>query len=951
MANLDSGSSNINIDGNVTSLVDFGGIDTYTILNSLSANVTITDNNASIINLPNGLNITSALFLSDGLRITVNGFTVTFLGDPALFSYKFGGTPLDANAGTALTFDETAAAFGTTVPSDGTQSTATTTGPINEDGTVGSGGGGGTGEAALEAAYNAAKAASDAAVETEAASSSSAAAAQAAADEAEATVTDLATAQAYKLAADAAKIAADVAVVDAEAAVAAAAAAKIAAEATANTADDPEADAAVAAAATAAATATNAQTTANAEVVSADAAVAANQPGGNIFLTTLTDVPGGGTGGADTQGTDSGDSYTAIFSTDASSTLQSADSLAAAGGTDSLTVRVISTSNSSVTPEASELEEFVINNQTVSGTFSLNFANISGETEVAAAQNQFNAVTRFDNLDMGTQIRLVDNDGVTNAHFKGDRIASTNDAFDLYIEDSGQEAPSGSEPNALFMISSTPSGGTADTSFEIANIETGGTGPSNLNLPGMMLESLVITGDQQLSIFDSMSTFAGLQSVNASGMTGGGLNINATGTTETTFSFMGSGQSDSLEVTRTLLENATTLSLNGGDGMEDTLIVNSVTNIASAVNTATNFELLEISGSVSSLAAGDFTSINTFIFAGQTSNGNRLNISDLEGADRFIFISDQGQSDETIRFQADSGTSVTFELEAQSGTDGEIRIVTNSNSGNNNGAIGFNNNINSVNIVSSGSNAEANVIRAVDNNYNHYAFNNENGPSTFNISGSQALTITAEVGVDLNTEDEFGFEASADVDGSGASGDLRIAGSNLNSGDTIEGGAGDDIFYGLAGDDELTGNGGSDQFRITDDNDTDTIMDFVASDDKIGLEQVDFQNTTASTAGTELSMLDYIDNRSSISSLNSSDNQKVVELTSAASGAQIAADTTTTAVEAYVLVFNSTSGKGELWYDDNWADTGRDLVAVFDNITDLVGLTGLSNTDFVEYTF
>ncbi|MGC1496407.1 MAG: hypothetical protein WA790_11415, partial [Sulfitobacter sp.] len=211
MANLDSGSSNINIDGNVTSLVDFGGIDTYTILNSLSANVTITDNNASIINLPNGLNITSALFLSDGLRITVNGFTVTFLGDPALFSYKFGGTPLDANAGTALTFDETAAAFGTTVPSDGTQSTATTTGPINEDGTVGSGGGGGTGEAALEAAYNAAKAASDAAVETEAASSSAAAAAQAAADEAEATVTDLATAQAYKLAADAAKIAADVA--------------------------------------------------------------------------------------------------------------------------------------------------------------------------------------------------------------------------------------------------------------------------------------------------------------------------------------------------------------------------------------------------------------------------------------------------------------------------------------------------------------------------------------------------------------------------------------------------------------------------------------------------------------------------------------------------------------------------------------------------------------------
>ncbi|MGC1504303.1 MAG: M10 family metallopeptidase C-terminal domain-containing protein [Sulfitobacter sp.] len=141
MANLDSGNSNINIDGNVTPFVDFGGTDTYTILNSLNANVTITDNNVSIINLPNGLDITAALFLSDGLQITVNGFTVTFLGNPALFTYKFGGTPLDANAGTALTFDETAAAFGTTVPTDGTQSTATTIGAINEDGTIGSGGG------------------------------------------------------------------------------------------------------------------------------------------------------------------------------------------------------------------------------------------------------------------------------------------------------------------------------------------------------------------------------------------------------------------------------------------------------------------------------------------------------------------------------------------------------------------------------------------------------------------------------------------------------------------------------------------------------------------------------------------------------------------------------------------------------------------------------------------
>ena len=281
MAILDSGNSNINIDGSVTSYVDFGGVDTYTILNSLSADVTITDNNPSIVNLPAGLNITTVLFLSDGVQFMVNGHTVTFLGYPADFTYIFAGTPLDTAAGTPRNYSDTAGAFGTVVPAFGDDPTvAVNSGPINLDGTVGSGGGGGgTGEAALEAAYNAAKAASDAAAETAAASSSAAAEAQAAADEAEASITDLATAQAYKLAADAAKIAADVAVADAEAAVAAAAAAKIAAEATANTTDDPEADAAVAAAATAAASATNAQTTANAEVVTADAAVEANTTG------------------------------------------------------------------------------------------------------------------------------------------------------------------------------------------------------------------------------------------------------------------------------------------------------------------------------------------------------------------------------------------------------------------------------------------------------------------------------------------------------------------------------------------------------------------------------------------------------------------------------------------------------------------------------------------------
>lgn len=141
MAILGSGNDNINIDGATSEFVDFGGQDTYTILNTLSGDVIITDNDASTINLPVGLNLSNAEFLSDGVRFTINGFTVTLIGDPAQFSFIFGGTPLDTSAGTPLTLEEMAVAFGTTVPAQGEPTnSATITGGINADGSIGDGG-------------------------------------------------------------------------------------------------------------------------------------------------------------------------------------------------------------------------------------------------------------------------------------------------------------------------------------------------------------------------------------------------------------------------------------------------------------------------------------------------------------------------------------------------------------------------------------------------------------------------------------------------------------------------------------------------------------------------------------------------------------------------------------------------------------------------------------------
>ncbi|WP_292294410.1 hypothetical protein [Marivita sp.] len=670
--------------------------------------------------------------------------------------------------------------------------------------------------------------------------------------------------------------------------------------------------------------------------------------GETIILTTSQDQPGGGAG-ADTQGTGDADSYSATISANGTGTLQDNDLIAAGGGTDSLAVRVISLGNGeTVAPAATGLEEIIVDNQATNGTFVLNFVAIGGETSVTSTMSgSTNGLfTDFTNLDEGTNIRLVDMDGETTASFKGDRSASTNDVIDLYVENSGSL-----EDSAVFYAATTAPA--SDTTFEIVNIETSGTGSSVLDLQGMELLSLVVTGDQKLFLEDTDDNFSTIQTVNANGMTAGGLAINAEDNNVSSFSFIGSGEADSLELNNALFNNANTLSLNGNGGL-DTLIVETFANLSpSSINQVTGFEILEASNAVSSLAASDYTNFDTFVFAGQTSNSSRLNITGITNQDNFIFTSDQGQSDETVRFSGqNAGTSISFEMQAQSGAGGEIRIVTNTNSGNDNAAIGFgNSNISSVEIVSSGTNTEANVIRSVDTGSNlYYAFDNQNGPNNFAISGSQALTITAEVGVNLNaSSDERGFESAVNLDASDATGNLRIAGSG--SADVLQGGSGDDILYGLGGDNVLIGNDGSDQFRFSNWSGSSTLQDFVVGQDKIGLERVDFGNTNATSAGATLNSNDYIENVSSITGMSNAESDRVVELQSTLSQNQIE-NQTGSATDAYVLVFNSTSGRGELWFDADWSTTGgRSQTAIIDDITDLVGLTGLSNSDIVEYTF
>lgn len=671
---------------------------------------------------------------------------------------------------------------------------------------------------------------------------------------------------------------------------------------------------------------------------------AGSTPGVTINLTGNTDLPGGDGGGTDTQGTANADTYAATVE-GGGGTLQNSDVIQAEGGLDALNIRVVSSSQT-VSPSATSLEKVAVTSQSASSSFILDMSGMEGETELTAIDTSSTAFTAFTNVDSGALIRLENVDGATFVNFKGDRSSSTDDTIDLYVEDSGtsdQSAQFGTVNAAVTAF---------DESHEIANIETGGATASFLNVQRQALDTLTVTGTQMLFVEDTSTNFSTLKSADASAMTGGGINLDANGATADNFSFMGSDFADTLQLNNGIFDSPNTLSLDGGDGV-DMLVVDRFTNLnETAVNATTSFEVLAASSATIGVNAENYTNIDEFVFGGQTGNDNRISISGVTGDDKFVFASNVGRTDEAVRFEgATAGQSLTFELRGDAGSGGEVRIISNTNSGNDTAAVGFgNNNISTVEIISTGSNDAANVIRAVDTGFNHFAFDNQNGPNNFSISGSQALTITAEAGVDLSgSSDESGFSSGVNLNGSGASGVLRLAGSN--SDDAIQGGSAADIFYGMGGDDVLTGNGGADQFRFSDNNGTDEIKDFTAGVDKIGLERVDFGNTTASSAGAALSTEDYVENLLAVANLSGADSNKVVELQNAATQNQIT-QTEVGATNTYLLVFNQTSGKGELWFDNDWSTTtSRSMTAEFDNITELADLVGLTNTDFVEYTF
>jgi hypothetical protein len=608
------------------------------------------------------------------------------------------------------------------------------------------------------------------------------------------------------------------------------------------------------------------------------------------------------------------------------------------------------------------------------GGTTISGANFTGETAINNNASQFNVtVTNIDNL---TDLGITNSDADLNVSYIAPAGSANNDAKTLTLNGSRDTDTDAADTAGAAVVINTPANGLetltiastgsvtntlealAHTGTTLATLNVSGTAPFAVRrLVTVDLPNTPAVAGAEIPLPNTLTT------INAASASGG-VDLTVTGTLNVTFTGgsgsdtinfatgggytsgdvlnAGGGTNNVLGLTSADAALATTAQTNA-DGFQTVLINNQlaanvdVTRFGDSPAVGATDAILDTSALGLNLSDGGARSVTlgsgartltlnnddtggnvTAVVSGVLSNDTltvNLNNADLAGT-----------------FTAQGAETVT--INSGNGPDGTAADVA--------GAITANTAVNVTLTPSTGTGAL-----------------NISGPVTFNVTGiitaGQVNAASAGAPFIMETTSATLGVAGGTVTGSPFNDELT--GGVGNEG--ISGGDGNDQIKGNVGSDIVTGGAGTDRFfydLTTHFGATfatpEVISDLAGGTDKIGLASgiVDF----AGVVGTEalplpLATANFETGRATISALVAGDANKIVRISGEQTSTQIQNDVGAAgAVNLYVLVFDSTLGRGLLVHDANWADNAGRTFTRLESITTNAQLQLLTFTDFEE---
>ena len=199
--------------------------------------------------------------------------------------------------------------------------------------------------------------------------------------------------------------------------------------------------------------------------------------------------------------------------------------------------------------------------------------------------------------------------------------------------------------------------------------------------------------------------------------------------------------------------------------------------------------------------------------------------------------------------------------------------------------------------------------------------------TSFNGAANSAIQIGAQH-VDLSGYTGFGAVVTASASGSNIEGTLATV-------------------------DSITGGAGSDQFRFSgSETAVDVITGFTDGTDFLAFQDggaATFASTTGTAAGAVMNALDV--DGVAVTGDGFTINASVGIASEGMTSTEILAlDANATATTSFLVVFNETTSKGEIWYDADWnAADGEVQIATLNDITTVGEITGLTAADIYAF--